>query len=83
MSNKYLRNTFRPKICTTTAPQRYSNPRSLWRDIMSRMKPGHWFELPVKMQMAVANAACLYTRGRYSLYRHPKKAGVYIYLRIK
>lgn len=81
MSN--IRNTFRPKIMKSCPPQRHTGPRSRWRDVMGKMKPGNWFELPASMHGAVANAAHLYTRGRYSLYQHPQKQGFYIYVRIK
>lgn len=74
-----------PKVTIhkSKAPQRTTNPRSFWRDIMNRMKPGQWFELHEDWVQRVRAAATTYTRGRHSVYQHPKKAGMYIYLRIK
>lgn len=74
-----------PKIVVqkTKPPQRTTNPRSFWRDIMNRMKPGQWFELPESLVNSVRSSACHYTRGRHSVYQHPNKEGYYIYLRIK
>jgi hypothetical protein len=76
--------SFRPQIMTSKCPpQRGTNPRSRWRDVLNSMKPGHWFEFPANKVQAVRCAANKYTRGRYSVYQHPKKDGMYIYVRIK
>ena len=78
-----MKPTFIPKIMKTKAPQRHTPPRSRWRDLMNRMKPGQWFEFPASKRWTVLKAANNYTRGRYAAYQHPKKPGMYIYLRIK
>ena len=49
---------------------------------MLNMKTGQWFELHEKYKDRVQAAAAAYLKGKYSLYKHPKKREVYVFLRL-
>ena len=70
-------------ITDRPAPQRITNPRSHWRDLICGMRPGHWFEVPKSSMARMQSAAQKYARGRYSLYRHPTKTGNYVFIILK
>ena len=53
-----------------------------WRNFMLNMKTGQWFELPEKYKNRVQAAAAAYLIGKYSLYKHPQKREVYVFLRL-
>ena len=56
--------------------------KNTWRNFMLNMKTGQWFELPEKYKDRVQAAAAAYLKGKYSLYKHPKKREVYVFLRL-
>lgn len=55
--------------------------KNTWRNLMSSIKPGQWFELPEEYKNRVQAAAASNLKGQYSLYKHPKKRGVYVFLK--
>jgi hypothetical protein len=57
--------------------------RSKWRDTFEAMDVGHWFLVPKRHQGSVANAATLYLKGRYSLYKHPITPETYVFRKNK
>jgi hypothetical protein len=59
------------------------NARSKWRDTFEAMDVGHWFIVPARHKYSVANAASLYMKGRYSLYKHPETAETYVFKKNK
>ena len=71
--------TFVP-ITNKPAPLRVTQPQSHWRELLGSMRVGHWFLVKKKDCARVNTAANKYTRGRYSLYKHPSIKDTHVYV---
>lgn len=59
-------------IQNSKAPERKTQPRSSWRDLMVGMKAGQWMLLRKEDHGRVAVAASAYVKGCYTLYKVPE-----------
>jgi hypothetical protein len=74
--------TSKVKVVTNRpAPKRKTQPSSKWRELLTPMKRGHWFEVKCNTQDKTYNRVCAaantYCRGRYTFYKIAK--GRYVF----
>jgi hypothetical protein len=66
-------------ISDKKVPERKTQPKSFYRDLVGQMKTGDWCIVKDKDKGRFVTGVTTYARGRYAFFKHPEKKGQYVF----